>query len=594
MELCMSDERASSALDGLVAALPEHYQPIFGHPEHSAAVARECHDRLEPIIRVYKVLEAKLQRPLRVLDLGCAQGFFSLSLAELGATVHGVDYFDGNVAVCNALAEEYRELEISFQVARIEEVMLDQVGPDQYDLVLGLSVFHHIVYEKGAHAVRQMLDDLAHKVVGGIFELALASEPPYWAAAQPQEPSQLLSGFAFVHELAQHKTHLSGIPRPLYFASNRYWYLNDQVVAFDSWQAYPHVLAQDVHQGTRRYYFGEGLIAKFFRLDHAEVSMANLDEHRSEVTFLRAPPPGIKVPQLLMEGRHEHEVWLVRELLPGELLVDIIRDGKSYDVRLALQDVLTQLVALESVGLYHSDLRAWNVLVNSEGHAQLIDYGSIAIAAKDCVWPYNIFLAFLIFVYEVSTGRVGDSRPLRTVAISPYRLDQPYRKWMTAFWSYPTSRWSFKTMHQLFEQMDSLEEDDEFVENTPLQHWMQAIEDAMEMQMSLVGHVQRQQQQIEKCSEEKLSKLFHMQAHADKALARIDERLQALKSEFTQLNTILAQLKKSLSMREAESVEVYSSRSWRTTLPRRVVDRLIKQFRRMIRKMHDLIIGSPL
>lgn len=590
----MSDKTAGSALDGLVAALPEHYQPIFGHPEHSTAVARECHDRLEPIIRVYKALEAKLQRPLRVLDLGCAQGFFSLSLAELGASVHGVDYFDGNVAVCNALAEEYRELEISFQIARIEEVILDQVGPNQYDLVLGLSVFHHIVYEKGAHAVRQMLDDLAHKVAGGIFELALASEPPYWAAAQPQEPRQLLSGFAFVHELAQHHTHLSGIPRPLYFASNRYWYLNDQVVAFDSWQAYPHVLAQNTHQGTRRYYFGEGLIVKFFRLDHAAISISNLEEHRNEVTFLRAPPPGIKVPRLVQEGRHEHEAWLVREQLPGKLLVDMIRDGKPYDVRLTLQEVLSQLVALESVSLYHSDLRVWNVLVNSEGHAQLIDYGSIVIESKDCVWPRNIFLAFLIFVYEVSTGRVGDPSPLRTVAISPYRLDQPYRRWMTAFWSYPTSQWSFKLMHQLFEQMDSLEEDDEFVENTPLQHWMQAIEDAMEVQTSVMRHIQRQQQQIEKCSEEKLSRLLDMQMHADRALAQTQERLQTLESEFTQLNTTLAHLGKRLSMRGAESVERYSSRLWRMTVPRRFVDLLTKQIRCIIRKVNDLIAGSAL
>lgn len=582
----MSDKAVGNALDGLIAALPEHYQPIFGHPEHSAVVARECRDRLEPIVRVYKALEAKLRRPLRVLDLGCAQGFFSLSLAELGATVHGVDYFDGNVAVCNALAEGYPELETSFQVARIEEVILDQVDSDQYDLVLGLSVFHHIVYEKGAHAVRQMLDDLACKVAGGIFELALASEPPYWAAAQPQEPRQLLGGFAFVHELAQHQTHLSCILRPLYFASNRYWYLNDQVVAFDSWQVYPHVLAQNIHQGTRRYYVGEGLIAKLFRLDHATLSMPNLEEHRSEVTFLRAPPPGVKVPRLVQEGRHEHEVWLVREQLPGELLIDMIRDGKSYDVRLTLQDVLTQLVALESVGLYHSDLRVWNVLVDSEGHAQLIDYGSMAINPKDCVWPCNIFLAFLIFVYEVSTGRVGDPSPLRTVAISPYRLDQPYRKWMTAFWSYPTSQWSFKLIQQLFERMDSLEEGGELAESTPIQHWMQAVEDAIEVQASGARYVHRQQQQLEKRSEDKLTRLCDMQAHAERELAQTRERLQTLENELAQLRTTSAQLENRLSMRDAESGGVYRSRLWRTIVTRRVVDLLIKQFRRMISKVN--------
>jgi O-antigen chain-terminating methyltransferase len=96
----------------LVHRLPEVYQPILGHPELSERVSRGCSDRLDDIARIYRALETQLGRPLRVLDLGCAQGFFSLSLADLGATVLGVDYLAANIDVCQALAAERPERKI--------------------------------------------------------------------------------------------------------------------------------------------------------------------------------------------------------------------------------------------------------------------------------------------------------------------------------------------------------------------------------------------------------------------------------------------------------------------------------------------------
>ncbi|MDP1491552.1 kinase, partial [Klebsiella pneumoniae] len=73
----------------LVSELPEIYQTIFGHPEWDGDAARDCNERLALISEQYDSLSRELGRPLRVLDLGCAQGFFSLSLASKGASVLG-------------------------------------------------------------------------------------------------------------------------------------------------------------------------------------------------------------------------------------------------------------------------------------------------------------------------------------------------------------------------------------------------------------------------------------------------------------------------------------------------------------------------
>ena len=182
-------------ISDLVASLPEVYQPIYGHPELSGQISRPCDDRLEKIESACAALQAYLGRPLKVLDLGCAQGFFSLSLAEKGAAVHGVDFLDKNIAVCNALAKEHPDLNASFETGRVE-VAIQNLSAGEYDLVLGLSVFHHIVHENGIDAVKQLLDRIAKNCKALIVELALREEPLYWGSSQPEDPRTLLETIA--------------------------------------------------------------------------------------------------------------------------------------------------------------------------------------------------------------------------------------------------------------------------------------------------------------------------------------------------------------------------------------------------------------
>ena len=430
------------ALIRLVAALAEIYQPIFGHPELSTAARRDCEDRWFHISRIHRLLESMLGRPPRVLDLGCAQGFFSFRLAELGATVLGIDFQPANIVVCNALAASHPDLNVRFELGWIEEAIA-RLGHDQYDVVLGLSVFHHAVHRTGATAVTNMLSALAEKTCAGIFEMALAHEPLEWSCSQPQDPRQLLQGFAFVHELARSATHLSAIARPLYVASNRCWFLGGTAAAFDTWQAESHGLAGGASHGTRRYYFGNGLVAKVFDLRFAGCLEANVREHDNEVAFLRAPPPYFPAPRLLAHGRGEHEAWLVRECQPGELLSHHIRSGKPYDTRTIILDVLEQLAALQTVGLFHDDLRAWNVLIGADGHARVIDYGAISMAGHDCAWPHNLFLAFMIFMHEIITANISKPDPLRLPLLNPAQLPEPYRSAMWDLLERPPHTWSF-------------------------------------------------------------------------------------------------------------------------------------------------------
>ncbi|MGD0107768.1 MAG: class I SAM-dependent methyltransferase [Rhodopila sp.] len=444
----MTGSRAGGrSLGELVAALPEVYQPLFGHPELTDRIRRPCDDRLSHVVGVCEVLEAALQRPLRVLDLGCAQGYFSLALAARGAIVEGIDFQAANIAVCQALAAEHPDFDVDFRTARMEDV-LPRLRADRYDLVLGLSVFHHAVHLYGTAAVQQMLGVLAEAAGIGVFELARATEPLEWARSQPQDPRQLLENFAFVHEVAQIGTHLSSVTRPLFVASNHYWVLDGQMGRFDTWKSESHSLSQDASRGTRRYFFGEGRVVKHYRLDEDAHREGNIAEYVNEVAFLRAPPPGLQVPLLSNSNRDDHAAWLVREQLPGELLIDRMKAGKRYDAERILRDVLHQLVLLESANLYHNDVRTWNVLIGPDGCATLIDFGAISGDKNDCAWPRNLFLAFMIFTHEVLSGHVTPLDPLRPPAFNPDIHPEPYRSGFWDLLELPMSDWTFAFLQE--------------------------------------------------------------------------------------------------------------------------------------------------
>lgn len=454
------------SVDDLVQALPDVYQPIFGHPEYVNLASRGCEDRLAQLTIVYQALERALGRPLRVLDLGCAQGFFTLSIAALGASVRGVDFEPSNVRVCQALAREHPNLDITFQLGRVQDV-LQRLEPDAYDLVLGLSVFHHVVHAVGVGTVREQLSTLAGKTALSLFEFALPDEPQPWAASQPADPRTLLSDFSFVHEVSRNATHLSTISRPLYIASNRFWLLNGEAQAFEDWKAESHVFpdgSKADHCGTRRYYFGSDLIAKLFRLDNDEYQANNIREYTNEVAFLTHPPVGYTIPKLVLHGWHDREAWLVRDRLPGELLVDRVTARTPFDPNAVLRDILNELAALEEAGLYHDDLRLWNVLIGPDGRSTLIDYGALSERDADCAWPHNLFLALIAFVHEVFSANVVLPGPQRMRALSPEGLPEPFRSLFWTLFASAPSEWRFGTLREILRQIDA---DDSFTPAQP-------------------------------------------------------------------------------------------------------------------------------
>ncbi|HLL54863.1 MAG TPA: class I SAM-dependent methyltransferase, partial [Myxococcaceae bacterium] len=381
----------------LVAALSEVYQPILGHPEFDARARRTSTERLERMLPIAEHLAKK--RPLRVLDIGCAQGYFSLSLAQRGLTreVVGIDADPVNIELCQRLASDMGARARFHRGAVTPEFILEN-GP--FDVVFGLNVFHHITHSEGLERALGMLRVLSQSSGLVFLELALKEEGLYWAKALPSDYREYLAPFPFWHKLRSCDTHLTSVVRPLLVCSSRYAVVNDQALPFDEVLTTSHEFERGAHVGTRRYFLSNeaGLITKRYEKDSR--GTINRDELNNEREVLERYAGRISfLPRLLAFEETDEWMLLTRTAAPGKRLTQLVAQNQPYDADQAIATVLDQLVELEQHGLFHNDLRIWNVLFDAgEKRWTLIDFGAISSKPTE-----PVFDRFLTFCYATLT-----------------------------------------------------------------------------------------------------------------------------------------------------------------------------------------------
>ena len=568
-------------LTALLEQLPELYQPLYGHPELSTASARQCSDRLAVIVQAHDALHTLLQRPLRVLDLGCAQGFFSLSLAERGAEVWGIDQSPENIAVCQALAQAAPELSVHFECDRIEHYCA-QSPAQPYDLVLGLSVLHHLIHAQGWVSVQQWLTSLSQQAGLLLLELALQDEPLYWGSAQPESPQALLADIAFVRELARYPTHLSAIERPMYVASQHYWWVGDQMAAFEHWRSDPHALAQGAHADSRRYFFSADRVLKLYRLTGLRADY-NRQEFQREQQFLAHPPADFPVIPCYGLWHTATEAWVLLQRQSGILLLDALQAGHEFDRRAVMLGVLQQLAQLQAAGWYHNDLRTWNIMLLAPDQPLLIDYGAISRDDRNHDWPEHPVLALVLLIYELTTGEVEHPEPLRRIAISPYQLPEPYRSWLLPLWSKPCSAWRFATLAASLAALEPATLPTPPV--TAQDEWSAAIEQALQTQKQ---YMQALRHDFEHHSQHTVDWLHQQIRDAQHQHSALEQRAAAAEAWGQELEQHVAALKQHSAALEQRAVaaeawgqelestlqHLYRSRSWRLTAPLRRLSHL--------------------
>lgn len=398
-------------LNAAVQALPEFYQPIFGHEVTGAKPARICTDRLADIKKVYDALSNDLQRPLRVLDLGCNLGFFSLHAAKWGGVVTGIDYDPRNIRVCQILASEHPDYKIRFGVAKVEE-FLPTIQAGEYDLVFCFNVLHWVTPKFGFPFVQNLLKDLAEKIPTGLFELPMKSEFPN--NNLPDNYRDFFQGYPFIRAVAYNIWgDIRQVQRAFLFVSKSYVYLDTlgllKIDKFEYSTIVPKLITY--------YHCGD----KFVKCCYIVDQFIN-DKILREIEFLRKLGGQNGLPQLFEAIGEKDEAgvryFIAREKLPGTSLLKKIEQGEDFDRRSVIKQILQWTIFWEKNGYYQGDLHLGNYLLNDDGKLLPIDYEFMFEIPRSIHWPYNYKMAFfdlLNSVFETTTENLvaGPNNELR-------------------------------------------------------------------------------------------------------------------------------------------------------------------------------------
>ena len=393
-------------IENLVKKLPEIYQKIYKHPEYDSSSSRGCDDRADAIIPIIKEYQKKTKKKkTKILDIGCAQGFYGFKLAEQGCDVKGIDFCPENIDLCKAIADE-NKIKISFEKVIFDKEFIDNIKNIDFDIVLVLSVFHHIAHEKGFDYAKDLMDSLSKKAKIVITELALKEEPLYWNDNLPQVYYDWVKDFAFYKEIQFFPTHLSGINRPLLFCSNSYVLCNGLLYPFEEFS--DKSFKNGIKTFYKKYYLNKNiLIKKTEKIPNDAHSEYVFKEACHEISILENYSDKISFfPKKVSFEKNEKSIIAVYQIKKGILLYDLINE--KLDKERIISDVLDQLIELENNNLFHSDIRLWNVVCLPDGSSQLIDIGAIKKNVKrDCLQEFygrcniSVFESFLIFVTDL-------------------------------------------------------------------------------------------------------------------------------------------------------------------------------------------------
>lgn len=441
-------------VENIVDRLSEVYHPVFGHPELSSLARRESEERLEQVLNVHNALVNLHGRPLKVLDLGCALGYFSFNLAQLGAEVIAIDADPVCVELCRELSNENPTLSVRTLNMTVEESLAHLEG-EKFDLVLGLSIFHHIAHAAGFEAARALVRSLVVENSVLVCELAEKEEPVYWAEALPENPASFFDSTAFVVEIGRFGNHLSSSTRGLWVASDSVWVLGSTAGFFDSFSEKSHEFAGDYHQGTRKYFFGPETVLKKYTLGSV-LDQRNLTEVKREVEYLANFSPSAKTPELIFEGKLGDSYWIAQSRLNGYSPLEGRRFRDGINPISYIESLIDELEALEGRQLLHTDIRSWNTLVTSDGDVTLVDFGAVVPKVSGDRNNGEAVFRFLCLALEVFEGMSRDPDVDPWLVLSPASFPESMQSWVITIMEHDAYSLNFSDIAEWFRNRDSL------------------------------------------------------------------------------------------------------------------------------------------
>lgn len=365
----------------------ENYQPVYGLKGVIKNPARTSDDRCKVIHEAMGDVAGS-----HVLDIGASLGYLSFYLADRGATVEAWEVSPQNAEVAQ-LISHINGIPAAIKTKELNLKTAQNVPNDMFDAVMVLSVFHHIIRFQGLEETQKMVKILLQKAPVLFVELAKKGEDPSlpWDESQPQNELDIFKGLDVeIQKIGSFGNHLSKNERPLYMVkAKKVVEVNDRPYIYETitHAAYEKSPLRHINSSRRVYYFSREHIIKEYGLGGLDEKRVNVPEAQTEIATLTSI-------NKLKEKKQLHQRYptvldfevtkkysrTVIKRDNGVLLSDLpemTKSKKQHVVKVVLKDVLSQLAELQTINLFHNDVRPWNIIYDEvEDEALLIDFGN--------------------------------------------------------------------------------------------------------------------------------------------------------------------------------------------------------------------------
>jgi O-antigen chain-terminating methyltransferase len=378
------------ALEDAVHALPEIYQPIYGH-ENKFEYKRESVDRLNKIKTVCENLQSHLKRKLRILDVGCAQGYLSFNLSKYCITIDAVDGCLQNIELCNLIKREFNLNNIKFHHTDALNFEFSQ----EYDIIIICNVIHHICHQNSIEATLDYLRKISQESKVSLLELTNSDENQDWSLSLPESNEIFTDIFEFSDKISEFTNHLNSKKRPLFIGSKNLIYFNETFFCFQKKLKSSHKFDRNVNNGFKSYFYCKDKIVKQYRGIEDDCLRKELQKEKA---FYNINVRNISSKALI--HNEFYSTFLVRDKIEGTLLYEFLKDASTDTKIEIIKKIINQLAYYEIIGFFHNDLRLWNILVDAKYNIHIIDYSSFSKNAED-IYGNSVYFSFAVLLTEI-------------------------------------------------------------------------------------------------------------------------------------------------------------------------------------------------
>ncbi len=283
-----------------------------------------------------------------ILDLNCQAGFFSFYFAERGYKVDGLDPKLANLGICKLLQRLNRK---KTQFAKLTKTSLHQLEADHYDLILVLGDVKQLLKLEGLSQISELIKLLLEKTSSLLIHL------------NTQQAEHLKNC------LVDSPITMASLASSLFRIQKNTLKVKDQTYSISQTKFLAHDTAGYL---SRAYYDCGTSYIKKYRLGNTS---NNLMKILQEIANNQKLADNSYFPKLLSHEQRQNSISLVFNKIQGENLQDLLtHKANQLPLLPIIKQIIRALAFLLENGLYHNDLRIWNILIDKE-KVHLFDLG---------------------------------------------------------------------------------------------------------------------------------------------------------------------------------------------------------------------------